>query len=136
MCFPKASRIKSRNGATVVEFAIVVPFVLAAFFAAFEFSRVAMIRHAADNAVYEGAREAIIPGGTANRAQARATELLSVIGVNDADIRIQPAAINDDTVNVTVRVSVGLDNNSLLPLNFFGGKRIVRELTMRREGSR
>lgn len=119
-----------------MEFAIVVPFVLAAFFGAFEFCRVAMIRHAADNAVYEGARQAIIPGGTAGAAQAKAESVLSAVGVNNANVDVQPSVIRDETQDVTIRVSVQLANNSFLPSIFFGNKRVERELTMRREGKR
>ncbi len=48
----------------MVEFAIVAPLLFFLFFASMEFCRVAMIRHTADNAVYEGCRVGIIPGAT------------------------------------------------------------------------
>ena len=125
-----------RRGATVVEFAVVTAFVFAAFFAAFEFCRVAMIGHTAANAVYEGARVAIVPGGTSAQARARASELLSVVGVNNASVTVQPATITDQTQEITVGVSVALNDNTFVPLQFFGGKSVNRELTMRREGKR
>src|SRR6056297_515601 len=51
----------SRHGVAVVEFVFVATIAFVLFFAAFEFCRVAMIRHTADNAVYEGARCALPP---------------------------------------------------------------------------
>lgn len=136
MRFPKKTTKNRRSGATVVEFAIVTPFVFATFFTAFEFSRVAMIGNTAANAAYEGARQAIIPGGTAAQARARASDLMNVIGVNNANVTVQPTTITDDTRDVTVRISVSLETNTFVPLQFFGGKTIDRELTMRREGKR
>ena len=68
----KMKRVSQRRtGAVMVEFVIVAPLLFLFFFAAFEFCRVAMIRHTADNAVYEGARIGIIPGATADEAAAR-----------------------------------------------------------------
>ena len=53
-----------RTGAAMVEFAIVSPLLFLFFFGAMEFCRVAMIRHTADNAVYEATRVGIIPGAS------------------------------------------------------------------------
>jgi hypothetical protein len=104
------------------------------FFAAFEFCRVAMIRHTADNAVYEGARRGIIPGASANDARQQAEFVLNTIGVNSANINVSPKKIDKDTPEVTVRVRIPLDGNSFIPLRFFGGQAIEREITMQREG--
>ena len=56
---------QNRTGATAVEFAIVAPVFFLILFAMFEFSRVNVLRHTADNAAYEASRVAIIPGATA-----------------------------------------------------------------------
>ena len=37
---------------------------------------------------------------------------------------------------VTVTVEIPLDENSYVPNQFFGGRTVVRELTLRREGIR
>ncbi len=123
-----------RRGVTAVEFAMVSPIVFMMFFAAFEFCRVAMIRHTADNAVYEGARRGIIPGASANDARNQAEFVLNTIGVNSANITVTPATINKETPDVTVRVRIPLDGNSFIPLRFFGGQSVDREITMHREG--
>ena len=123
-----------RAGATMVEFAFVVPIVFILFFAAVEFSRVAMIRHTVDNAVYEAARTAIIPGGTAGGAQTEARRLLAVVGVSRSSIDVIPSRILRSTPKVTVRISVPIDANSYVPSQYFAGRSVTRELTLRREG--
>ncbi|WP_231741970.1 TadE/TadG family type IV pilus assembly protein [Stieleria varia] len=125
---------RNRSGTTMVEFAIVAPLLFLFFFAAFEFCRVAMIRHTVDNAVYEGCRVAIIPGGSAADARQKSQQILATLGLSRADITVTPATITRDTADITVRISVSLDDNSFVPNQFVAGKSIVRELTMQREG--
>ncbi|MDM4017367.1 TadE family protein [Roseiconus lacunae] len=117
----------------MVEFAIVAPVLFFFFFAAFEFCRVAMIRHTVDNAVYEGCRDAIIPGATANMARTRAEAILGTLGLNGYDVTVTPAVIDNTTPEVTVEVDVRLDANTFVPPQFTGGRRITRVLTMQRE---
>jgi Flp pilus assembly protein TadG len=133
----KHSRKKSRReGTAMVEFAIVAPLLFLLFFAAFEFCRVAMVRHTADNAVYEGCRVGIIPGATADEAENEADRIMSSLGVTDAKIKVTPSKFNKETEEVSVRIEVPLDINSFVPNQFVAGKKIIRELTMRREGIR
>lgn len=128
---------KPRTGAAMVEFAIVVPLLFLFFFTAFEFCRVAMIRHTVDNAVYEGARLAIIPGGTSADATQEAQRILNSLGIDDANIVVTPSNIDNTTENVTVQITVPLDSNSFVPTNtFVAGKDVIASLTMRREGVR
>ena len=125
-----------RSGTTMIEFAVVAPLLFFFFFTAFEFCRVAMIRHTADNAVYEAARVAMVPGATADEARDQAALILSTLGLNNVDIAVTPTVIRRDTQEVTVRVEVPIDGNSFVPNQFFGGKAVQRELTMQREGVR
>jgi len=130
----KTTKPAMRAGATVVEFAMVVPLVLTLAFAAIEFARVVMIRHSVDNAVYESTRLAIIPGGTAADVRNETQRLFSIIGITDFLVEVDPAVLTAETPDVTVRITVPLDTNSYLPQQFFAGQTIRRELTMRREG--
>ncbi|WP_236624603.1 TadE/TadG family type IV pilus assembly protein [Rhodopirellula sp. SWK7] len=127
-------RRAKRTGAVAVEFAVVAPLLFLFFFAGFEFCRVAMIRHTVDNAVYEGARRGIVPGGTNAEVRAETERVLSTIGLQNFTLNVTPAVIDDDTDDVTVRLTVPLDVNTFVPAQFFVGKEIQRELTMRREG--
>lgn len=130
------SKPKNRRGATMVEFAIVAPIVFFLFFTAFEFSRVAMIRHTADNAVYEAARRAILPGASAADARQEAQQILNSLGLRNTSVDITPTVIRPTTRDVTVQIAVPLDSNSFVPNQFFGGETIRTQLTMRREGNR
>ncbi|WP_430454590.1 TadE/TadG family type IV pilus assembly protein [Rhodopirellula europaea] len=130
----RTAKPDARQGAVAVEFAIVVPLLFLFFFAGFEFMRVAMVRHTVDNAVYEGARVGIIPGGTNAEIQAEATRILGTIGIDDFTLEVEPANITDATQDITVRVTVPLDRNTYVPADYFLGKELQRELTMRREG--
>ncbi len=126
---------KKRNGAAMLEFAIVAPLLFLCFFAAFEFCRVAMIRHTADNAVYEGCRKAIIPGGTSREATIETRRIMNTLGVTNIKVTVTPRRILQATREVTVRIEVPLDENSIVPNQFVAGKSIVRQLTLHREGS-
>lgn len=120
----------------MVEFAIVVPVLFVLFFASFEFCRVAMIRHTADNAVYEGCRVGIIPGATAEEMRAEVARIMDSLGVKQLDIEVSPTTIQKQTTHVKVRITVPLDDNSYVPNQFVAGRSIVRELSMQREGVR
>ena len=124
-----------RRGAAMVEFAIVAPLLFFLFFAAFEFCRVAMIRHTVDNAVYEGCRQAIIPGATAGAARDKVETILGTLGVSGSTISVRPAMIDNRTSEITLTVEVSLDENTFVPPQLSGGNTITRSLTMRREGS-
>ena len=128
-------RGQRRQGTTMLEFAVVAPLLFLCFFAAFEFCRVAMIRHTADNAVYEGCRKAIIPGGTSREATNETRRIMNTLGITDFNIIVSPPHIQTTTREVTVRVEVPLNQNSFVPNQFVAGKDIVRELTLYREGS-
>ncbi len=125
-----------RTGATLTEFAVVAPLLFLFFFAPFEFCRVAMIRHTADNAVYEGCRLAIIPGATAGEAEAETRRIMSSLGVTNVSVAVSPTTIVEETEEVTVKIDVPLDENSFVPNQFVAGRTIKRELTLRREGTR
>ncbi|MCM2373497.1 TadE/TadG family type IV pilus assembly protein [Aporhodopirellula aestuarii] len=129
-----ASRRAKRTGAVAVEFAVVAPLLFMFFFAGFEFCRVAMIRHTVDNAVYEGARRGIVPGGTNGEVRTEAERVLSTIGLRNFSLSVTPAVFDDETDEITVRLTVPLDVNTFVPAQYFVGKEIQRELTMRREG--
>ena len=119
----------------MLEFAVVAPVLFLCFFAAFEFCRVAMIKHTADNAVYEGCRKAVIPGGTSREATNETRRIMNSLGVTDFKTSVKPRSIRPTTRQVTARIEVPLNKNSFVPNQFVAGKEIVRELTLYREGT-
>ncbi len=111
-------RRSSRRGAAVVEFAITAPIFFLFLLAAFEFGWLNVIRHTADNAAYEAARTAIVPGATAADAIAKATGILNIVGARRAQINITPATITSTTPEVTVAIDVPMSSNGLIVPRF------------------
>ena len=126
----------NRHGAVAVEMAITSGLVFFFFFAALEFCRVAMMRHTVEHALYEGARQGIIPGATAAEVESKARSVLRTIGVGTANITVTPAAITNSTREVAVRIEMPLDRNLFAPAFFFRGKSLDRTFVMQREGAR
>jgi Flp pilus assembly protein TadG len=129
----KRPRHRPRAAAVVTEFAICAPLLFFFFFAALEFSRVNMIRQSVENAVYEGARRGIVPGATAANCRTSAQAVLNGISANGATITVTPSTIVKDTPEVTVAVSVPVNNNSWVTPLFFAGRTITSQMTLRRE---
>jgi len=130
-----ATRRRRRNGATTVEFAMVAPILFLFFFASLEFTRANMIRNTAENAAYEGAREAILVGGTSARAIARTNEVLSVIGVFNAEVTVTPETITSETREVTVDISIPLNSNGYGVSRFFTDFDLTVSSTYQRESA-
>jgi hypothetical protein len=100
-----------KTGATLVEFAIVLPIVLLFFLGLLEAARALMIRHTADTAAYEGARCAVVPGATSFEAIQECQRLLQIAGLKNASVVVNPSVIEEDTSFITVRVTVPLKGN-------------------------
>lgn len=125
-----------RRGVTLVEFAFAFPILLTIVFGMVEFVRMHNIRHAADNASYEAARHVIVPGASKAEAVDKANDLLARAGVSKGTFTVTPDVITDDTEQVTVRVSVSLEENSWLPSQLTAKRTIVRETTLMTERGR
>lgn len=123
----------NRRGATLVEFAIVAPVFFLVVFAMFEFSRLNVIRHTADNAAYEAARAAIVPGATATDATNEADRILRVVGARGVTVTINPPVIDRSTDSVTVEVSVPMRQNALVAPRFTGASVMRSKATLRTE---
>lgn len=122
-----------RSGATAVEFAIVAPVFFLIMLAAFEFSRLNVIRHTADNAAYEAARHAMVPGATASEAVSHADSILRAVGARDASVTITPATLGPEVDEISVRVDVPLARNGWVVPRFTSGKTLTTQATLRTE---
>jgi Flp pilus assembly protein TadG len=125
----------ARTGAVAVEFAITAPIFFLFLLAAFEFGWLNVMRHTADNAAYEAARTAIVPGATSAEALAKATTLLNVVGARGATINITPNNITNSTTEVTVAVDLPMSSNGLIVPRFTGKTVLHSESTLRTERS-
>jgi Flp pilus assembly protein TadG len=122
-----------RRGAAVVEFAITVPIFFLFLLAAFEFGWMNVLRHTADNAAYEAARAAMVPGGTAADATAKANSILKIVRARNAKVTVTPAVITTTTKEVTVDVDVPLSSNALVLPRFTSKTVLHSESTLRTE---
>jgi Flp pilus assembly protein TadG len=124
---------RARRGATAVEFALTAPIFFLFLLAAFEFGWMNVIRHTADNAAYEAARAAMVPGATAAEAKAKANSLLGIVGTRAATVTITPASITPTTDKVTVAIDVPMNKNGLILPRFTSNKVLHSASTLRTE---
>lgn len=125
----RVARQRTRRGATLVEFAIVVPVIFALFLGAIEMTRLNFIRHSASNAAYEGARKAIVPGSSNSDAQAEAMRLMTALGIaNNVTVNVA-----NTTTATTVTVTVPVNQNSWGVARFSSGMTITQSCTLSRE---
>ncbi len=135
-CYMLHRSSRHRRGAVAVEMAITVGLVFFFFFAALEMCRVSMMRHAVEHALYEGARQGIVPGATANDVRTKAQSVMRTIGIRTATIDVTPGVIDNSTPQVSVRIQMPLDQNLFAPAFFFRGLNLDRTFVIQREGSR
>jgi hypothetical protein len=102
-------------------------------FGAIEMARMNMLRHAAENAAYEAARHALVPGGNATEATARANAVLSVFGFHGAGVFVDPTNLDDDDQSVEVTVEVPIDQNAWVFPRFSQGKKVIGACKLRTE---
>lgn len=123
----------ARRGAALVEFALVAPIFFLFLMAAFEFGWLNVMRHTADNAAYEAARRAMVPGATAAEATDKAQSILQAVGTRGAQITVTPRTITEDTEEVTVDIAVPVNRNALILPRFTRGKTLRSSSTLRTE---
>lgn len=116
-----------RRGVSVVEMAFCAPILFFVVFSAVEFAQVNMIRNSADNAAYEGARKGALPGSTSAEAKQAAESALTAIGIQAT------ASVTNSSSEVTVTVSVPLQNNFWVVPKFFVDSTLVRSCTLQVE---
>lgn len=112
---------------------MVLPLFVLFLMASFEFGWLNVVRHTADNAAYEAARYAMVPGGTAAEAIAKANSILNIIGARGAVVKVNPATLTSATTEVTVSIDIPLKANALVVPKFTGSKTLHTEATMRTE---
>jgi Flp pilus assembly protein TadG len=129
----RTCRRAGRRGAAAVEFALTAPIFFAFLLAAFEFGWMNVIRHTADNAAYEAARTAMVPGATAAEARDTANAILNIVGARGASVTITPSTLSPETEEVTVQVDVPMDSNGLIVPRFTKNKTLTSSSTLRTE---
>jgi len=116
-----------------VEFALTAPIFFLFLLAAFEFGWLNVIRHTADNAAYEAARTAMVPGATAEEARTKANNLLNIVGTRAAIVTVSPAQLTPETDEVTVEIDIPMNRNGLIVPRFTRSTTIHSTSTLRTE---
>lgn len=109
----------------MVEMALVAPVFMMICFAGLEFARICTIRNAANNAAYQAARQIIVPGATAQKAEDEAARLLNVLGVTVYTMNVTPTVIDASTERVTVSIDIPAKDNGWMSAMF------VQNLTLK-----
>ena len=120
-------RRSQRTAAIAVEMAFIIPVVLLVFFGLWEWSRVEMIKHVTENAVFVGARHGTLPGATDTSTEAKVQEILDIYFINAATV---DASFDAGTGESTVTATVSIDANVSLGYAFFAGKQFTTEMTL------
>ena len=123
---------KRRRGAVLVEFAICLPILLAFFGFFWEFARAEQIRQTTATAAYEGARQGIVEGASADEAKQTAQAILNAVSVRDATIVVTPSVITSETLSVQVSVSVPVANNAWIVPFFLDDLDVTANVTLDR----
>ena len=124
---------QERHGATAVEFAMIAPIFVIVVLSSFEFARLNVLRHTADNAAYEAARHAMVPGGTATEAIAKANSVLNIVAARGAQVSITPAVLTPEMDEITVTVDIPLDQNGWITPRFTGTRTLRATSTLKAE---
>jgi len=109
---------RKRTAAAAVEFAIVAPIFFVLVIGSLEFGRLNIIRHTADQAAYEAARHAMVPGATAAEARQQANRMLRIVGTRGARVDVDPAVLGPDVDEITVTIDVPMNQNGWITPRF------------------
>ncbi len=131
------SRTQSnRQGAAMIEFAIVAPLMILFTLGIIEMGRMTMVKQVLTNISREGARMATLTDATNASVQTQVQTLLTGSNINGATITFNPSVISSAPSGslVTVSISIAAENVSWLntPL-FMSGKSLSASTSMRRE---
>ena len=126
-------RWPQRRGTVAVEVALTLPILLLFIFGAIEFSRMNMLRNTAENASYEGARRAALPGATKSQVKQAAKDVLDLLGVQNYTVNVSPSDITNATEEVKVTVKIPMADNTWIMPMFSGDKVIIKKITLARE---
>ncbi len=136
---PVPSRRPRRQGAAVVELAVVIPVFFLFVFGLIEIARGMMTTHLLANAARAGCRQGILQNKSTSNITSTVDSLLSAQGIRGASTTVKvngavadasTAKSNDD---ITVVVSVPVANITWVPVSRFLTGNITGQYTLRRE---
>jgi hypothetical protein len=121
---------RGRQGAAMVEFAVVVPILMLFFGGMIEIAHLFLLQHTMDTAAYEGARSAMVPGGTRDDAIRATKSLIDIARLRSTNIIVSPSVIDESTALITVRVEAPVSANSWIMPRWVTSGNVVSEVTL------
>lgn len=121
---------KRRDGAMLVEIAILLPIIFLMIAAFIELSRAWMLKQSADSAAYEGARAAIVAGAVPQDGRLAAESLLKASGIKSWRISIDPQVIEETTATITVNVRIPVAGNTWISPFFLKQTEVSSSVTL------
>ncbi len=135
-----SNRLRTRQGAVVVEMACIAPFLFMLTFASFEFMRVEFLKGMTQVASYDAARHVMVPGAVKQEAIDMATSKLALCGAKNAVVLVrafdsdgEQLEITDATISVIVRVELPVASNIFAAARFAKNHRIVSQTKLTSE---
>ncbi len=120
------------RGVAAVELAVCLPIVVLLVVATIEACSAVFLKQSLTVAAYEGVRMALVEGATAGNVQASCNQVLADRTIEGGTITISPSDIASLRVGeyVNVTVSAPCDENSVVPANFYRGRRMSATASM------
>jgi len=129
---------KHRQGAAVVEFAILAPLMFLLVFGMIDVGRAVMVQNLLTNAARDGARTAVLDGSTVSDVETQVSDYLAASSVPGVSVTVSPDPLTSADIGdpVSVNVQVPFNAVSWLPSSWFlAGVTLESTVVMRRETS-
>ena len=128
-------RLAKRNGAAVVEFAVVLPVFVTLLLGTIETCNMIFLRQSLEIAAYESARAAIVPGSDDFDINLATTEILTARRIKNGTVTVTPANFQNAAYGSFIRVNVSApcNSNSVFALRFYGSKTLTGTVEMMKE---
>ena len=128
-------RLAKRNGAAVVEFAVVLPVFVTLLLGTIETCTMIFLQQSLKIAAYESARAAIVPGSDDFDINLATTEILTARRIKNGTVTVTPANFQNAAYGSFIRVDVSApcNSNSVFALRFYGSKTLTGTVEMMKE---
>jgi hypothetical protein len=131
----RTSSAAKRQGAAVVELAIVLPVFLVLLFGTIETCTMIFLQQSLKIAAYESTRTAIVPGSSTAEIEGAAQRILASRNIKGASVSITPSNHGDVPYGTFLRIEVTApcSLNSLSPIQFYGSQNLTGVVEMMKE---
>lgn len=132
---PLRSRRHNRNGAAVVELAVVLPLFVLILMGTIETCKMIFLQQSLEIAAYEASRVTIVPTSKVTEVENAAISILRARRVNDATITVTPSNFQNAAYGSFIRVDVSApcDSNAPFLLRFYSSKSLTGTVEMMKE---